>query len=203
MIFNSPNKYSFKIYLPKFIPPAIALVFNDYLFKETLLPYNNVHDALFESQIMGYDIPELGITSVNQVTGKGDISQLQSLSTYEQFGDRRISIKFRTLDGFLNFNLARYAYYLYASPKLNDNNDKTGVLGDIIIVFNTTESLFSYKIIYKNVIWLNVDGKSFEYDATIQEPDTFSMMFKHNGFEIIPIINETIAKSKGLQITIN
>lgn len=200
-MFNSPNKYSFKVYLPKFLPNDIADIFSQYLFNETTLPYTNIYDALFNSQILGYEIPELGLDAVNQTKSQGDVAQLQSMTTHAQFGDNRIAVTFRATDGYLNYNLARYAYMLYGMPHLNNEPNKTGALGDLIIAFNTSNALFRYTIVYKQVIWLNVDGKNFKYDDTMQEPDSFALTFAHNGFEILPGINQKIAQSKGLTIT--
>lgn len=200
---NSPNKNNFKVFLPKnLLPKQVTDVFDAYLFNEQMFPYNTTLD-LFESQIKGYEIPDLGLPEVKQDSGPGERTQLQGLTTHEAFGDKRVEITIRAIDGYLNYHIARYAYMLYAMPSHNPGPATGDGIGDIVIAINTSNSMFRYNIIYKNVIWLGVTGKEFKYDETQLATDDFTLAFAHNGFEIEPYINQTIAKSKGLDIKTN
>lgn len=198
-MFNSPNKYSFKVFLPDFLPSQVKEVFDAYIFSEQTFVYTKTHD-LFESQIKGFEIPDLGLQLAEQTTASGIASQLQSRNTFDQYGDKRVEVTIKAISGYLNYNIARYAYLIYSSAKLSDNS--TGALDDLRIIFNDADALFKYELVYKNVVWLGVTGKAFSYDQTTQQTDDFVLAFEHNGFEVRPIINNKIATSKGLDITI-
>ena len=198
-MFNSPNKYSFKVYLPDFLPTEIKNVFDAYIFNEQTLVYNNTKD-LFDSQIKGFEIPDLGLQTVDQTVANGVISQLEGKSTFDKYGDKRVEVTIKAISGYLNYNIARYAYLIYSNAKLSETS--TGILDDLRVIFNDADALFKYELLYKNVVWLGVTVKTFSYDQTTQQTDDFVLAFEHNGFEVRPIINDKIAASKGLSIVI-
>jgi hypothetical protein len=195
---ESPNKFSFKVYLPNFIPAPVTEMFDSYLFAEQTLPFTKTMD-LFNAQVKGYELPDLSLKSVAQVGADGERTQLQSRTMHEVFGSKQVEVEIRSIAGYLNYHIARYAYYLYATPKLNDELNATGTtIGDLTVIINSTTAFMKYKMIYKNVVWLGVTGKKFEYDTTQEQPDSFVLAFEHNGFVIEPILRNDILKSKGL-----
>ncbi|WIC41406.1 hypothetical protein MA9V1_142 [Chryseobacterium phage MA9V-1] len=203
-MFNNPNKTSWKVFLPpNLLPNTLNEDLSQYFFNEATLPYRNVLEGCFEAQITGYEIPELGVEAVTQMTYPGgQVSQLPAIFTHEAYGDNRVALTFKCMDGYFNYFLARYAFLIYTNPKTNSDKNKTGQIGDLIITFNTQGSLFQYTVVYRQVVWVSVDGKNFSYDATQMDFDTFGMTFRHNGFDIIPGINTRIAESKGLKIEV-
>lgn len=202
MIFNNPNKASFKVNLPKLMPNDIGETLTKYFFNEMTLPYSDFQEGFFESQITTFSLPDLGLDPVMQDTlVRGNQVQLGSRFTHEKYGDTRFRVEFKATDAYMNYHIARYAFMIYSNPLTNADPNKTGTLGDVIINFNLGGGLFSYKLVYKKVLWIGVDGKDFRYDTSQQTWDTFGLTFIHNGFDLIPEVNPVIAKSKGLEIT--
>lgn len=202
-MFNSPTKTDFKVYLPDFLPNDMNNIFSQYLFNETTIPYKDVKEAFFEGQVLSFEIPDLGIETVGQTTNDGGvITQLPPRFTHDQYGDNRFVVNIRCIDAYINYHIARYAFMIYTNPKTNEDPSATGVIGDVIINFNGVDSLFKLKLVYRNCVWVGVDGKEFSYDQTIQRFDQFGLIFRHNGFDVIPELNKKVAKSKGLKIDV-
>lgn len=200
-MFNNPNKANFKVYLPKLMPNDINDTLTKYFFNETTLPFTDLQEGFFDAQITSFAIPDLGLDPVMQESLlRGQQVQLGSRFTSDKYGDNRLIINFKATDGYMNYHLARYAFFIYSNPLTNADPQKTGQMGNIIVNFNLDHALFSFKLVYKNVVWIGVDGKEFSYDTTQQNWDTFGLTFLHNGFDLIPEVNQKIARSKGLVI---